>query len=64
MRYVDAVATVTESIDRVAGTGRVRMDTEQWRATTDGDSVLEQGIEVVVVDVRGARLVVERRAPS
>ena len=64
MRYVDAVATVTESVDRVAGTGRVRMDTEQWRATTDGDNVLEAGTEVLVVDVRGARLVVERRIPG
>jgi len=64
MRYVDAVATVTESIDRVAGTGRVRMDTEKWRATTDGDEVLEAGIEVLVVDVRGARLVVERQIPG
>jgi membrane protein implicated in regulation of membrane protease activity len=63
-RYVDATATVTEAVDRIAGTGRVRLDTEQWRATTDGDDLLEPGAEVVVVDVRGARLVVERRIPS
>lgn len=51
------VGRVTESIDR-ATTGRVRIDTEVWRATTDGGS-LEPGQEVRVVDVRGARLVVE-----
>jgi membrane protein implicated in regulation of membrane protease activity/DNA-binding ferritin-like protein (Dps family) len=63
-RYVDAAATVTESIDRVAGTGRVRMDTELWRATTDIDAVIESGTEVVVASVRGARLVVEPRLRS
>lgn len=58
-RYVDATATVTEPINRVNGTGRVRMDTESWRATTDLDDTIEPGTEVKVVDVRGARLVVE-----
>ena len=61
-RYLNAVGTVTESVDRVAGTGRVRVETELWRATTDADNVIEAGAEVKVVDVRGARLVVEPRA--
>jgi membrane protein implicated in regulation of membrane protease activity len=60
-RYVDAVGTVTEDVDRVAGTGRVRVETEQWRATTDSDDVIKAGTEVLVADVRGARLVVEPR---
>lgn len=60
-RYVDATGTVTETVDRVSGTGRVRLETEQWRATTDADSAIEPGTEVMVVDVRGARLVVEPR---
>ena len=58
-RYVDAKGTVTEAIERHAGTGRVRVETEQWRATTDLDDVIEAGTPVTVVDVRGARLVVE-----
>jgi membrane protein implicated in regulation of membrane protease activity len=58
-RYVDARATVIEKIDRVAGTGRVRLDTEQWRATTTLDETIEAGVEVKVIDVTGARLVVE-----
>lgn len=61
-RYVDAVGTVIEPIDRVAGTGRVRVETEQWRATTDMDGVIETNTEVRVVDVRGARLVVEPKS--
>lgn len=58
-RYVDARGTVTEDIDRNANTGRVRVETEQWRATTDLDVVIAAGTLVTVVDVRGARMVVE-----
>ena len=58
-RYVDARATVTETVNRLGGTGRVRLDTESWRATTTGDDEIAPGTEVRVVDVTGARLVVE-----
>lgn len=61
-RYVDAVGTVTEAVDRLSGSGRVRVETEHWRATTDTDGVIEKGTEIRVVDVRGARLVVQPRA--
>jgi inner membrane protein len=57
-RFVGQKAVVLESIDRAAGIGRVRMDTEEWRATTDGDPI-NKGVEVTVVEVRGARLVVD-----
>jgi membrane protein implicated in regulation of membrane protease activity len=58
-RYVDARGSVIETIDRDSGVGRVRVETEQWRATTDLDEVIEVGTPITVVDVRGARLVVE-----
>jgi len=63
-RYLDAVGTVIEAVDRVEGTGRVRLDTEQWRATTDLNDVIAVGTEVKVLDVRGARLVVEPRSTT
>jgi membrane protein implicated in regulation of membrane protease activity len=56
-RLLDQHAVVLEPIDRTTGSGRVRMETELWRATTDGPPI-EPGTEVRVVDVRGARLVV------
>ena len=56
-RFVGRRVLVLERIDRVAGTGRVRLDTESWRATTDGDP-LEPGTEARVVEMRGTRLVV------
>jgi membrane protein implicated in regulation of membrane protease activity len=56
-RFIGRRVLVLERIDRVAGTGRVRLDTENWRATTDGDP-LEPGTEARVVEMRGTRLVV------
>ncbi len=57
-RFVGKTAMVLEAIDRAAGVGRVRMETEEWRATTDGD-LIAIGSEVRITDVRGTRLVVE-----
>jgi membrane protein implicated in regulation of membrane protease activity len=56
-RFVGRGVLVLERVDRVAGTGRVRLDTENWRATTDGDP-LEPGTEARIVEMRGTRLVV------
>jgi membrane protein implicated in regulation of membrane protease activity len=50
---------VTEIIDPQSGSGRVRVETEDWRATTDGDD-LEVGAAVRVTGIRGTRLVVEK----
>jgi membrane protein implicated in regulation of membrane protease activity len=57
-RFIGEAAVALEPIDRVTGTGRVRMATEQWRATTDGPTI-EPGTEVRVIGVRGTRLVVQ-----
>lgn len=57
-RFIGQRAVVLQTVDRTSGTGRVRMDTEEWRAVTDGDPI-DAGTEVRVVDVRGARLVVD-----
>lgn len=56
-RFVGQRAKVLETVDPSHGTGRVRMETELWRATTDGD-VIAEGAMVKVVEVRGTRLVV------
>ena len=58
-RYVGAHAMVTESVDRRTGSGRVKMGTEDWRATTDQNDAIPVESEVTVVEVRGTRLVVE-----
>jgi membrane protein implicated in regulation of membrane protease activity len=58
-RYAGAVAIVTETIDRRAGNGSVRMGTETWRATSRTDDLIPAGVEVRVIEVTGVRLVVE-----
>jgi len=57
-RFVGKQARVIETIDPTTGVGRVRMETEDWRATTDGGTI-DAGTEVSVLEVRGTRLVVE-----
>lgn len=56
-RYLQRQAVVLETVDPRAGTGRVRVETEEWRATSEGE-LIEAGSDVVVTGVQGARLVV------
>jgi membrane protein implicated in regulation of membrane protease activity len=56
-RYINAKAVVLETIDPRAGTGMVRMESEQWRATTDGE-LIEAGTPVRVMGITGSRLLV------
>lgn len=57
-RFVGMRAIVTETVERSHGVGRVRMETEDWRATTDLDIEIAPDTEVLVTEVRGTRLVV------
>lgn len=56
-RYVGARAVVTDTIDPARNQGAVRVETEEWRATSD-DGPIKKGTHVLVTEVRGARLVV------
>jgi membrane protein implicated in regulation of membrane protease activity len=58
-RYIGSSALVVEPVSRLHGTGWVKMGTEDWRATTDGNVEIPANTEVRVIEVRGARLVVE-----
>jgi membrane protein implicated in regulation of membrane protease activity len=57
-RYRNRAGIVTETIDDMAGTGRVKVDNEEWRATAE--EVIEQGARVRVASVAGTKFVVER----
>jgi membrane protein implicated in regulation of membrane protease activity len=58
-RWAGATGLVLAEIDANLGTGMVRIDGEEWRATTDSGERLQPGTQVVVREVRGARLVVD-----
>jgi membrane protein implicated in regulation of membrane protease activity len=57
-RYVGASAIVLQPVKKFQD-GMVKMGTQEWRATTDGDTEITAGTEVRVIEVRGARLVIE-----
>lgn len=57
-RYLNQAAVVLESIDATTAEGRVRVATEEWRATTRTGPI-PAGTRVRVIDIDGTRLVVE-----
>lgn len=62
-RYLHAKAIVLETIDPVTSTGMVRMESEKWRATTEGE-IIEEGTPVRVIRITGSRLVVTADDPA
>ena len=64
-RYLRKTGIVLEDIDMRAGTGIVRIDTEEWRAITEGEPITA-GTDILVAGVTGARLIVQAvdRQPS
>jgi membrane protein implicated in regulation of membrane protease activity len=59
-RFVNARGVVTEPIDPVQGSGRVRIGQgENWRATSANATPISTGSPIRVVEVAGTHLVVE-----
>lgn len=60
---VGKTGVVTRRIDPVTRIGRVVVDGEDWRGTLlEGGGVIEPGTRVIVVQVDGSTLVVEKEA--
>lgn len=57
-RYADKRGTVLVPVSRMKGTGRVRVESESWRASTDQSGEIPEGAEVQIVEVRGTRMIV------
>ncbi|SDA40150.1 Membrane protein implicated in regulation of membrane protease activity [Butyrivibrio sp. INlla18] len=51
---------VKTDIDNIHGTGKVELDGSTWLATSTSDEIIKEGEEVVIKEVHGAKLVVER----
>ena len=56
-RYRNQPGIVTEAINPGSGIGRVRVENEEWRATSSRP--LDVGTRVRVTEVSGTRFVVE-----
>jgi membrane protein implicated in regulation of membrane protease activity len=59
-RLIGKVGVVTESIDPLTDSGRVRVKKDHWRAASVDDSRIGKDETVRVVKVEGVHLVVER----
>jgi len=61
---VGQTGLVSERIDSRTGRGRVKVNGEDWRGASVGEGVLEPGTRVIVVQVDGTRLMVEKELDS
>jgi membrane protein implicated in regulation of membrane protease activity len=59
-RLIGETAIVTEAIDPLTDSGRVRVKKDHWRATSSDGSKIGKDEAVRIVRVEGAHLVVER----
>ena len=57
-RIIGKEGVVLEEIDNVKGTGRARVEREEWRSDSDSGEVISEGQRVVVTRVDGTHLVV------
>ncbi|MBN1482363.1 NfeD family protein [candidate division KSB1 bacterium] len=58
-RFVGKQGVVLEEIDNAKGTGRIRMDREEWRAESEDGHILPAGERVVTVKIEGTHLIVK-----
>ena len=63
-RLIGARGYVRERIDTTAGTGRVTVDRDEWRASPEGGGTIEEGTYVQVLRVDGTHLIVRPESQS
>ena len=56
---IGKTALVTETIDNLKGTGAVKIAGVRWSARSVDDSVLEEGAQVRITEIQGAKVCVE-----
>lgn len=58
-RFVGGEGIVIEDINMIEGSGRVRLDHDEWYALSVGDHTIAKDTKIRVVDVQGTKVVVE-----
>tara|TARA_B100000579_G_scaffold307715_1_gene257453 strand:+ start:374 stop:817 length:444 start_codon:yes stop_codon:yes gene_type:complete len=56
--YVGKQGRITETVDPQAGTGRIKIGSESWRAISDKNIIIEEESLVTVVRIEGSKAVV------
>lgn len=60
-RLIDKGGVVLEKINPDTGEGKVRVESEEWRAMSADGEVIDAGTHVYVVKIEGTHLIVKRR---
>ena len=60
-RLIDRVGVVLEQINPHTGKGKVRVESEEWRAVSQDGEAIDADTQVQVVKIEGSQLVVKRR---
>ncbi len=60
-RVIGKVGTVLEAVQAHGVTGRVRIASEEWRATAEGEHTIPEGTQVEVLRIDGTHVVVRPR---
>ena len=63
-RLLGAPGIVTEAVDNTAGSGRVRVEQDDWRATAESGAPIPEGTQVTVLRVEGTRVIVRPASES
>lgn len=58
-RFIGKAGVVLEEIDNIQGTGRVRLNKEEWRAESETDDKIPVGERVQVIKLDGTHLIVK-----
>ncbi|MCL2068282.1 MAG: NfeD family protein [Oscillospiraceae bacterium] len=59
-RVIGMPGVVTETVDNLAGTGRVNANGLSWSARTNNNSIrLHEGQKITVLEIEGVKLIVE-----
>ncbi len=56
---IDKIGKVTKIVDEELGIMRVKVENNDWSATTENKSVLPVGTEIVVQAIEGVKLIVK-----
>lgn len=59
-RVIGKSAVVTETIDNVAATGKVKLEGMDWTARSNDDTVINENEKVKVIRIQGVKLIVEK----
>jgi membrane protein implicated in regulation of membrane protease activity len=63
-RVIGKVGTVLEPVQPHGVTGRVRIGSEEWRATAEGEEPILEGTQVEVLTIDGTHVVVRPRGAA